>query len=211
MAAIYEADPEVRLMLQVAADQSGAFDALVRSVVESLTAFITKQVGDPDRASDLVQETLLRVFRNRSSYRPDARFRTWLFHIAVNVILNKRRYDGYRAAVSLDAEPDQEGSSLGARLPDAKAVDPTGSMEQTELAERVRAAVAALPLNQRIAVTLLRFHDLPYEDIARAMELSVQAVKSVLNRAKENLRRALAPDLDAALKPESSRATKGCA
>jgi RNA polymerase sigma-70 factor (ECF subfamily) len=211
MSASYEADPEVRLMLQVSADVPGAFDALVRRVVDPLTAFLTKQTGDPDVASDLVQETFLRVYRHRSSYRPDARFRTWLFYIAVNVVLNRRRYEGYRGAASLDAEGDDEGASLGARLADEKAADPTTGVERAELAARVRDAVARLPLGQRIAVTLLRFHDLSYEEIARAMELTVPAVKSLLNRAKENLRRALAPEIATALTPEGAKTAKGCA
>ncbi|HYC78472.1 MAG TPA: sigma-70 family RNA polymerase sigma factor [Planctomycetota bacterium] len=195
----YEADPEVRLMSRVAAGDDAAFDPLVRRVIEPLTAFMTRQTGDPDRAADLVQETLLRAFRARKTYRPDARFRTWLFRIASNVTLNRIRYDGYRAATSLDAETGAEGVALGARLPDARAPEPSAGLEQGELRDRVRAAVLALPANQRVAVTLLRFHELSYEEIASAMSLSLQAVKSLLNRAKENLRRALAPEIGARL------------
>ena len=84
-------------------------------------------------------------------------------------------------------------------------------LEHQESATRVRRAVAELPRNQRIAVSLLRFHDLSYEEIGRAMNLTVQAVKSLLNRAKENLRRALAADLGSALEASPERAAKGIA
>jgi RNA polymerase sigma-70 factor (ECF subfamily) len=211
MAASYEADPEVRLMLRVAADEPGSFEELAKSVVDPLTAFLTKQTGDPDLAGDLAQETLLRVFKSRATYRPDARFRTWLFHIAVNLILNRRRYESYRTTTSLDGASADDGPSLGAQVRDDRSPDPAGALEKAELADRVRRAVAALPSNQRIAVSLLRFHDLSYEEIGRAMNLTVQAVKSLLNRAKENLRRALAADLGSALEPCPARAAKGIA
>lgn len=211
MAASYEADPEVRLMLRVAADEPGAFEELAKSVVDPLTAFLTKQTGDPDLAGDLAQETLLRVFKSRATYRPDARFRTWLFHIAVNLILNRRRYESYRTTTSLDGASADDGASLGAQVRDDRSPDPAGALEKAELADRVRRAVAELPSNQRIAVSLLRFHDLSYDEIGRAMNLTVQAVKSLLNRAKENLRRALAADVGSALESSPARAAKGIA
>jgi RNA polymerase sigma-70 factor, ECF subfamily len=100
-------------------------------------------------------------------------------------------------------------ASLSARTPDAKAEDPTSGAERDEVRERVRSAVAELPENQRVAVALLRFHEFTYEEIARTMSLSVPAVKSLLNRAKDNLRRALAPDLESALRPAAANAAKG--
>jgi RNA polymerase sigma-70 factor, ECF subfamily len=209
MAASYEADPEVRLMSRVAKGDAKAFDALVRRVTDPLVAFLSKRTRDPDIAADLAQETLLRAFRGRKDYRPDARFRTWLFRIAMNVDLNRRRYDGYRAAASLDDASEADGAPLSARTPDAKAEDPTSGAERDEVRERVRSAVAELPENQRVAVALLRFHEFTYEEIARTMSLSVPAVKSLLNRAKDNLRRALAPDLESALRPAAANAAKG--
>jgi RNA polymerase sigma factor (sigma-70 family) len=125
MAASYEADPEVRLMSRVAKGDAKAFDALVRRVTDPLVAFLSKRTRDPDIAADLAQETLLRAFRGRKDYRPDARFRTWLFRIAMNVDLNRRRYDGYRAAASLDDASEADGAPLSARTPDAKAEAPT--------------------------------------------------------------------------------------
>jgi RNA polymerase sigma-70 factor, ECF subfamily len=211
MGTTYEADPEVRLMLRVAADEPGAFDDLVRGVVDPLTAFMTRQTGDPDLAGDLVQETLLRVYRARRTYRPDARFRTWMFRIAVNVTLNRYRYEGYRVAASLDDGGGDDESGLGARLADARAADPSHDAERVELQTAVRRAVGRLPLNQRTAVTLLRFHDLSYEEIAAAMDLKVQAVKSLLNRAKENLRRSLSPEIEARLSGPGAHVAKGLA
>ena len=196
MGIAYETDPEVQLMLRVREDDGGAFAELVKLVSDPLLSFMFRQIGDQQAAEDLAQEALHRAWAARKTYRPDARFRTWLFRIARNLTLNRIRYDGYRASTSLDA-PAQDGDlPLGANLGDGSAPVPSARMEQTELAVRVRSAVDELPESQRTAVILLRFDELSYEEIAATMDLSIQAVKSLLNRAKENLRRALAPEID---------------
>jgi RNA polymerase sigma-70 factor (ECF subfamily) len=188
-------DPDIRLMMDVKGDRPGAFERLVAQYSDVLVSFLWRQSGNQDDAEDLAQEVLAKVYRARHRYEPAARLRTWLMTIATNLYLNRRRYESHRPHQSLGPVADR-GDGEGPAIADERASTPDAELETDELRERVRRAVAGLPANQRLAVTLLRFEGLAYVEIAEAMQLSVQAVKSLLNRAKENLREALSREID---------------
>ena len=181
-------DPDVALMLALKAGNSSAFDELVTRHAALLVGFFYRQMGHRDLAEDLAQETFLKVYRARDGYRPTARFKTWLLTIATNLSLNRKRYEGHRFHLSLDAPRGEGGGDAGSGIADNRGESPEAALERDELGERVRAAVQGLPNNQRTAVSLHRFEGLSYADIAEVMGLSGKAVKSLLNRAKENLR-----------------------
>ena len=111
---------------------------------------------------------------------------TWLLRIATNTSLNYRRSRRLRRTLSLDAETPTE---VEGRFGPAD-----GDIGRTENEARVRAAVAELPANQRAAIVLRHFHDLPYTDIADVLDTSVSAVESLLFRARRTLAGTLAPD-----------------
>lgn len=198
------ADPDVALMLRFQGGDRSAFEELVRRYTPLLVNFMHRYVGQSDVAEDLAQETFLKVLRARSSYAPTARFKTWLFTIATNLCLNQRRNEGHRFHLSINArtgpDPDRE---IGQSLEDRSAPRPEDSLARGELGAAVRAAISALPPNQRLAVLMSRYEEMPYSEIGRALGISVMAVKSLLNRARQNLREHLAPALaSAGLLPE---------
>jgi RNA polymerase sigma-70 factor (ECF subfamily) len=163
-------DPDIRLMLRVRDDEPEAFPLLVEQYQHRLVAVMNHVVGNAEEAEDLAQEVFLRVYRARKKYRPRSKFSTWLFTIANNLAL------GPRPAEQL--VHDRGGG-------------PTHRLQQTELAEVIRQALDGLNERQRVAVVLNKFEDMNYADIAEVMGLTTKAVKSLLSRARENLRTAL--------------------
>jgi RNA polymerase sigma-70 factor (ECF subfamily) len=195
-------DPDVRLMLQVRADDAAAFEELVLRYQARLISVLQNLVRDRDRAEELAQDVFLRVFRARKSYAPDAKFSTWLFTIAHNVASNAIRTQSRRREVNVTAS---SGAVPSPPL-DHLAAAPSGFMparqlDKAELAEVVRAAVDSLSERQRMAILLAKFEHMSYEDIAATMGLSVKAVKSLLARARENLRVILEPYLQEGTRP----------
>jgi RNA polymerase sigma-70 factor (ECF subfamily) len=190
-------DPDVRLMLQVRDDDAPAFEELMLRYQHRVVTLLEHLVGHRESAEDLAQEVFLRVYRARKTYAPSAKFCTWLFTIVNNVAANAQRSRVRRKEVNVAANP---GDSTGAMPLDQMALASSGQMparqlDKTELRQIVRAAVGRLNERQRMAVLLNKFESLSYEDIAVAMDMSPKAVKSLLSRARENLRELLEPYL----------------
>jgi RNA polymerase sigma-70 factor (ECF subfamily) len=186
-------DPDIRLMLRVRDDQPGAFEELVEQYQHRLVAVMNHLVGNAQEAEDLAQEVFLRVYRARKKYRPRSKFSTWLFTIANNLALNALRARQRRPVVPL---PAQDSGPLGPRpaeqiVPDPRS-GPMQKVQRQELAAIVRQALEGLNERQRMAVVLNKFEDMNYAEIAEVMGLSTKAVKSLLSRARMNLRAALA-------------------
>ncbi|MGL4512223.1 MAG: RNA polymerase sigma factor [Lacipirellulaceae bacterium] len=194
-----EADPDVRLMLRVRDDDADAFRQLVERHQDRLTSILAYQTGRPDLAEDLAQDVFLRVYRARKRYQPGSKFTTWLFTIAGNVGLNALRTLARRKEVRLAPRVEDSGSQpiVGVAEPTAaSAAMPTRQADSAELRDAVRAAVAGLGERQRLAVMLAKFEHLGYAEIGEVMGMTALAVKSLLARARENLRDALQPYLD---------------
>jgi RNA polymerase sigma-70 factor, ECF subfamily len=188
-------DPDVRLMLRVRDDDPGAFEELVRAYQSRLLGILTHLIGRADEAEDLTQDVFLRIYKARKGYRPRAKFSTWLFTIANNLALNHLRGRSRNHAVALDGAA---GTSSAGTLSDrATSRDATASaqMRQVELADVVRQALEELNEDQRLAVLLNKFEEMSYADIASVMGRTEAAVKSLLARARTNLRERLEPYL----------------
>lgn len=190
-------DPDARLMLQVGRDEPGAFEQLVERYQHRLVAVLERAVRRPELAEDLAQEVFLRVYRSRKSYRPKAKFSTWLFTIANNLALNALRDRGRNPEVSLNV---RESGPLGPRPAEQLAKAESGEMPdrnvvRAELQQVVQAAIDSLNERQRMAVMLNKFEDMGYAEIGEVMGLSPMAVKSLLARARSHLREALEPYL----------------
>lgn len=190
-------DPDVRLMLEVRDGNAAAFEELMLRYQDRLVTVLEHLVGNRDQGEDLAQEVFLRVYRARASYVPGAKFSTWLFTIANNVASNALRSRFRRHEVSLEIN---ESGPLGAN-PLARSVAassgqmPARQLDKAEMRDIVRAALASLNDRQRMAVLLSKFEDLSYADIAEAMQMTPQAIKSLLSRARVNLREILEPYL----------------
>jgi RNA polymerase sigma-70 factor (ECF subfamily) len=201
-----QSDPDVRLMMRVRNDDAAAFEELLRKYQPRLVRLMRTIGPKPDMAEDLAQETFMRVFRARHRYEAGAKFSTWLFTIAANVARNATRSIGRRQEVNeVDAPVTADGSQavgiLAATALDASSMMPNRLVEGTERGTIVRQAVEALGERQRTALMLSRFENLSYAEIAETMGLSTKAVKSLLSRARVNLREILQPYIDAGVIP----------
>lgn len=183
------ADPEIQRMLRVQRDEPGAFAELVESYWAQVFSRFYRQLSDRQEAEDLAQEVFLRLYRSRKRYVPRAKFSTWLFHIAQNVARNALRTKRRRPCVPLGnlASSEEEGQPAE-RLLGERFESPSRPLERSELARLVRAAVAGLGGRQRRAMELYQFHDCSYDEIADEMEMSLQAAKGLLYRARNQLR-----------------------
>jgi RNA polymerase sigma-70 factor (ECF subfamily) len=196
-------DPDVRLMLQVRDDNAAAFEELVLRYQTRLLTVLEHMVGKRIGAEDLAQEVFLRVYRARKNYTPDAKFSTWLFTIANNVARNALRTMSRRKEVHVDGE-DGGPLPLGSMenlATEASGLMPARRLDKVEKAEMVRQALESLNERQRMATILSKFEGMSYEEIANTMGLSVQAVKSLLSRARCNLKAALEPYISEGLPP----------
>ena len=188
----YLDDPEVRLMLRVQAGETAAFAELERRYGPRVFGYFCRQLGDRADAEDLTQEVFLRLYRSRHTYRPRARFATWVFHITQNVARNALRSRRRRPCVRLEAGPSADGDLLEALLSD-RGEAPSRPLERDELAGVVRAAVAGLGTRQRAAVELHQFEDRTYAEVAAELDMTPKAAKSLLYRARNQLRVSLTP------------------
>jgi RNA polymerase sigma-70 factor (ECF subfamily) len=211
-------DPDVRLMLQVrdggAVASSAAFEELVLRYQARLLTVLEHLVGNRELAEDLAQEVFLRVFRARKRYQPEARFSTWLFTIANNVASNALRSKSRRREVGV---PDKINGSdtnpfgLDQMAKAASALMPTRALDKAESAQIVRLALESLNERQRLALLLSKFEGMSYQDIAQTMGLSIQAIKSLLSRARVNLERILTPYVEEGVRPDQAAAPAAAA
>jgi RNA polymerase sigma-70 factor (ECF subfamily) len=191
-------DPDVRLMLQVRDDVSGAFEVLVNRYQHRLLGVMVHLVGRVEEAEDLTQEVFLRIYRARKGYRPRAKFSTWLFTIANNLALNHLRGRGRSPMVAFTSGSDTTGASA-VRSAEERAVSregtPSAQLRKVELSDVVREALELLGEDQKVAVLLNKFEEMSYAEIAEVMGRSEAAVKSLLARARNHLREQLEPYL----------------
>jgi RNA polymerase sigma-70 factor (ECF subfamily) len=173
-------------MLRVAEGDDAAFADLTRRFTPRVFGYFCRQLRDRAEAEDLTQEVFLRLYRSRARYQPRARFGTWVFHITQNVLRNALRTRRRRPCVRLDAAPDED--SLFDALSSQRTDSPSRPLERRELAGVVRAAVSELASRQRVAVELHQFEDWTYAEVAAELDMTPKAAKSLLYRARNQLR-----------------------
>lgn len=188
----YESDAGVRWMLAYQRGDETAFDRIVEAYSGQLFALFTRFLGPAPEREDLVQDVFLRVIRARERYQPTARFSTWLYRIAFNIAVNRTQRGTDEA--SLDDGLDDEGPAW-AEMADERIEAPTDVLERGDVVVAVRAAIASLPKAQRMALILAKYDEMPYAEIAVVLRSSEKAIKSMVHRARENLRERLAPFL----------------
>lgn len=198
MTSDYDEDPGARLMLAYQGGDEAAFDELVERYSGQVYALLTRFLGARGRREDLVQEVFLRVIRARERYRPTARFSTWLYRIVFNLSVNETQRAGAKELRSLDGLSGVDDAGPF-EVEDGSAPDPSQGLERDDVVRAVRRAIAALPETQRMALVLAKYHDLPYVEIAKVLDSSEKAVKSLIHRARETLRTTLAPFLQGEL------------
>lgn len=182
-------------MLRVQGGDAFAFEQLMQRYHGRLVRILRHVAGSDESAEDLAQDVFLRVFRARANYQPTAKFSTWLFHIAHNIASNAIRDRKRRKEVQVHGTTGSQSAilTLDQMAMASSGMMPVRRLDKVERAEMVRLAVESLSERQRMALLLSKFEGLSYQEIAEAMELSVQAVKSLLSRARVNLKQLLEP------------------
>ncbi|MHB8876032.1 MAG: RNA polymerase sigma factor [Myxococcaceae bacterium] len=193
-------DPDAELMLKVAAGDRAAFGVLFDRHQGSVCRFARRFVGDGGRAEELAQDIFVKLYRSAKSYRPSAKFKTFLFRVATNHCLNEVRRGEYRMPHSAEAH---EADGPGA--PAADTVTPDQALHGKELEAAVGSALAAMTERERAAFTMCRFEGMAYRDIAEALSASEAAVKSLIHRATLAVAKRI-DELQAGLSPARSRA-----
>ena len=176
-------DPDNSLVRRAQAGERQALVDLVETYQGQVYSLALSFMRDPADAADMTQETFVRLLRSLGSYRGDtATFRTWLYRLAVNICLDGLRRRG-KQPLTLSQHPDLVSADEWEQ--------PTWRAEWRESAAEVRAALAALPARQRVALTLHYFQESSYEQIADAMGVPLNTVKSHILRGKARLARLL--------------------
>lgn len=186
----HAADPGVQLMLRIQQDEPGAFAELIKRYWTAIFGRFYRQLGDRQEAEDLAQDVFLRLYRSRYRYQAKAKFTTWLFHIAQNVTRNALRSKRRRPCVPLGTltGPEADDWTTTRPLTNRCVAQPSEPMERRELATLVRGAVKTLARRQRVALEMFQFQDQSCGEIADRMDMSPKAARSLLYRARNQLR-----------------------
>jgi RNA polymerase sigma-70 factor (ECF subfamily) len=209
-------DADHELMRRVQEGDDAAFEVLVHKYQGLVLALARKYLGSRYAGIDDVgQQVFVRIYRGKHTWRPTARVKTWIYSITVNACLNEIRHlksakeRGVRSfTAAFGGAGDASDGERERGHEDASARSPGAPVEEREVAERVRAAVDRLPEQQRLALVLVRFHGCSYDDVAATMNTTVPAVKSLLTRARDHLKRLLGDLVEAAGEPAASSGRK---
>lgn len=175
---------DVALMRRVAEGDERAFRELVERHQHAVTGTIAKMLRDPTEAQDLAQQTFLRVWKHAKRWKPDAKFTTYLYTIARNLVYNESRRRSRRKEISGDERREESGQEVAAE----SRVEPDAEVAQWEAHKEIDDVIASLPEAQRTAVVLYAYESLSYEEIGQVLGTSVASVKSLMFRARSTLR-----------------------
>ncbi len=175
----------VALMLRAKAGDEAAFRELVEATEDRVYGTIVRMIGGVEGAEDIAQQVYLRMWKARERYEPSAKLFTWIHSIAYRLALNERRSRSRRSAVFVEPTPDAPALEQPVNEP------PSALAAAAELSQAIERALAELPEDQRAAMTLRRYEEMPYEEIARVLQTTVPAVKSLLFRARRELKEKL--------------------
>ena len=174
-------------------------DAALNELMERhglrLFHYLLRLLRDEFDTADIAQETFAKVYLNRTRFRADSKFSTWLFAIATNLVRDHFRRRKRRPEVSLEANEEEHGS-LGERLAD-HSNPPDKSLLAQEQSETVARAVQALPEDLRTPLILAEYEDKSQAEIAGILDCSVKAVEMRIYRARQSLRKSLAGFMEA--------------
>lgn len=180
-------DADVVLMQRLAGGEDLALNELMARWRERVASFLLRMVGDHATAMDLTQETFVRLYTSRHSYKPSAAFSTYLFHIAANLARSHARWKGRHPTLPME---DEQGKLIHEPIdPQLSPDDEAALHEKTVL---VNQAIAALPADLREALLLFTVEDMSHADIAATLGCSAKAVEVRIYRARQALKEALA-------------------
>ncbi len=171
------------LMLLCAQDNLEAFSILFHRYQRKILNFAWRYLNDRGSAEDILQETFLRMFIFRKTFKRKASFATWLYTIAKNLCWEESRKP-YRRIQAQDEDPN---------LLDCHQPGILERLERKELQEKIREAISSLPPRQKEAIILSKYQGMSLSEIAKILNCSEGAVKQLVHRALLSLRRKLTP------------------
>ncbi len=180
---------DLRLMERVKGGDMDAFRELVETHEQRVIGTVARMIGDPVEAEDISQQVFVRVWKSAARWEPTAKFTTWLYTILRNLVFNESRRRARHKTSSLDAATDSEEHAQ--QFPDGNVKAPDITMLDSEMQDAIERAIQELPEAQRMAVVMRRYQDVSYEEIGEVLALTVPAVKSLLFRARTDLRERL--------------------
>ena len=178
---------DVRLMGLVADGDTAAFEALVERHQALVAGTVARMLGSNSDVEDITQQVFIRVWKSAGRYVARAKFTTWLLKITRNLVFNEMRRTKRHPHLPVQIDPEAEELPLK----DETTETPDATLLQAELQQAIESAIMQLPETQRMALVLRRYEDLSYDEIAEVLELSLPAVKSLLFRARTELRERL--------------------
>ena len=166
-----------------------AFEILVLRHQSSVLNFIYRFKGDRIEAEDLAQEVFLRAWQSAATYKPTAKFTTWIYRITANLCINKQKSDRIRRLFMVPASRKEEGLGNEFSADHArKGPSPEDLLLEAERKQQVLSALRRLPANQKIALILKKYEDLSYKEIAKFLNCPKGTVMSRLYSARMKLR-----------------------
>jgi len=175
---------DVRLMRLIGRGDTIALEELIEKHQALVAGTVARMLGSNSDVEDIAQQVFIRVWKSARRYVPQAKFTTWLLKITRNLVFNELRRAKRHAHVPLQLETGVEDPPLK----DETQSPPDSSLLEVELQRKIEEAILQLPEAQRMALVLRRYEQLSYDQIAEVLDLSVPAVKSVLFRARTELR-----------------------
>jgi RNA polymerase sigma-70 factor (ECF subfamily) len=183
---------DAELMLRTGNGDIAAFEQLIERHQALVIGTVARMLGNNSDIEDVAQQVFIRVWKSATRYTPTAKFTTWLLTITRNLVFNEARRRKRHPGIALDTHEGNESLSL----PDQARSAPDEALLERELEVAIDRAILSLPERQRLALVLRRYENKSYEEIADVLNLSVPAVKSILFRARSELRAALSRYLD---------------
>jgi RNA polymerase sigma-70 factor (ECF subfamily) len=180
---------DVQLMELVGRGDTAAFERLIERHQPLVTGTVARMLASNSDVEDIAQQVFIKVWKSAPRYKHRAKFTTWLLKITRNLVFNELRRVKRHPHISLQP-PDPGAEELPVK--DEVTSTPDTSLLERELQQAIEDAIFTLPDAQRMALVLRRYEELSYEEIAEVLDLTVPAIKSLLFRARTELRTRLA-------------------
>ncbi|MFH1655664.1 MAG: sigma-70 family RNA polymerase sigma factor [Candidatus Omnitrophota bacterium] len=180
-----------QVMLKYQQGEAKAMDELLKRYKNPVYHFSLRLSLNAAEAQDITQEVFLRLHQYKDRYRQTGKFSTWIFSIAHNVFVNRWRKN--KRVVLWPRKKDKADEYVDIQSPDPS---PQESVSQDEFSDIVKKCIQALPFLQKEALILREFEKLDYEQIARILNRSLGTVKTLIHRARMNLKNKLLPFIE---------------
>jgi len=170
-----------------------AFGKLAQQYQRQCAAVALRLLGNTHDAAELVQDALVKAYKNLDQLQQSDRFGSWLMRIVTNLALNFRRSRGRRQAISLEqpAADSDDGEDLRATIASGVLDAPEKPLTSAELGSAIQRAIDSLPEKQRLALVMFAIEKMPQKEVAEILSCSVEAVKWHVFMARKQLRKSL--------------------